>query len=174
MEELVLMSSVSMLSLIPLLTELLSSQLDTHTNTTEDRERLTLILLNNKSCPILVERMRESTWLSLVSSYWGTDTKFTQLTVTRPWRHSSECDTCNTKSTALLCISLLNSLKKKKCFLEPQWDIHCSKFSVWLYVSKRKKNNLHTSFYKDSKDEVLCFIYERWWHCMKGKRNLIH
>ena len=33
MEELVLMSSVSMLSLMPLLTELLSSQLDTHTHT---------------------------------------------------------------------------------------------------------------------------------------------
>lgn len=44
MEELVLMSSVSMLSLMPLLTELLSSQLDRHTHTAEDRERLTLIL----------------------------------------------------------------------------------------------------------------------------------
>lgn len=46
MEELVLMSSVSMLSLIPLLTELLSSQLDAHTHTdrAEDRERIALIL----------------------------------------------------------------------------------------------------------------------------------
>lgn len=42
-EEPVLMSSVSMLSLTPLLTELLSSQLDTHKHT--QRKRLTLMLL---------------------------------------------------------------------------------------------------------------------------------